>query len=205
MRFEKTREEALKDKALVLALLARVHNANGGEIGDRLKIQKLCFLLTYELFGRRIKALNYTFFTYRWGPFTNDLYEAEADFEQAGLLYRHDARYRLTESGLALGNSIYGAISNLATNAEICEVIEKVVENFSRWSSEELVKYAHGMSVFPLGWRQPEILDDLPLHLDLTRVLDDEEATAILDLEPGWLISFGMELDRARVKQSLGF
>ncbi len=62
MRQERTREERLKDKAVVLALCARTQLAIGS-IGDRLKIQKLCFLVGYPLFEKRVKGLNYTFFS----------------------------------------------------------------------------------------------------------------------------------------------
>ena len=83
MRYSRTSEEALTDKAVLLALLTRISHKNNTSLGDRLKLQKITFLFCYQLFIQRIKALNYTFFTYRWGPFTKDLYEAEADFEQA--------------------------------------------------------------------------------------------------------------------------
>ena len=58
MIVERTQEEVLKDKAIVLAFLGRIHNANKGRIGDRLKLQKLCFILTYRLFQKRYKGLN---------------------------------------------------------------------------------------------------------------------------------------------------
>ena len=84
MRAERTIDEVLTDKAVTLALLSRVsaHISDGRnhtQIGDRLKLQKLTFLTEYPMFRKRIKGLNFTYFTYRWGPFTKDLYEVETD------------------------------------------------------------------------------------------------------------------------------
>lgn len=68
MRYTRTTEEALTDKAVLLTLLSRISERCGESVlGDRLKIQKLAFLFCYRLFQQRIKALNYIFFTYRWG------------------------------------------------------------------------------------------------------------------------------------------
>jgi uncharacterized protein YwgA len=198
MRLERTREEALKDKALLLAFLSKVQTEAGGMIGDRLKMQKLVFLACYEMFSRRIKGLNLVFFTYRWGPFTKDLYETEADFEEAGLLERRGKNYLLTESGLALGRELQKSLVSVEDNAPILEALHSVAHNFSEWSTERLMDFTHGMRVIPIGWHEAEVLKDLPLHLDLTRVLEDEEATAILEIDPGWLDSLADALDANR-------
>jgi len=194
MRCERTREEVLKDKALLLAYLSRIHDTNSGRIGNRLKMQKLTFLLCYRLFARRLKGLDYVFFTYRWGPFTKDLYEAEADFEEAGLLERDGKNYRLTEAGAALGNDIYESLRENTDNQPILEILDGVVDEFATWPTQELVDHAHQMQVMPVGWHEREVLEDLPLHIDLTRILDDEEAVAILEIDQGWLDSFGAAL-----------
>ena len=201
MRYERTREETLKDKALLLVLLAKAHSA-AGQIGDRLKMQKLSFLLCYPLFQRRMKALNLIFFTYRWGPFTKDLYDAETDFEEAGLLFRQGRTYRLTESGIALASNIERSLHSDTDNREILSAVDDVVNAYGGMSTQELVDLTHQMKVVPVGWQQEEVLENLPHHLDLTRVLDDEEATAILEMDLGWLDSFGHALASTRRSQS---
>ena len=190
MRQERTREERLKDKAVVLALCARTQLAIGS-IGDRLKIQKLCFLVGYPLFEKRVKGLNYTFFTYTWGPFTKDLYEAETDFEEAGLLERQGKIYSLSGTGLALGRVVYTALQETTENGPILQAIDHVVNTFANLGTDALITHTHKMSVIPVGWRESQVLEGLPFYLNLTQVLDDEEANTILQINPDWLDSLG--------------
>lgn len=195
MKLERDRQESVSDKAFLLAFLTKVSQHNGSSLGDRLKIQKLTFLLCYMLFQRRYKALNYTFFTYRWGPFTKDLYEAEADFEQAHLLDRTGRDYALSETGLFWGNSLYESIASDPDNSEIVQQLNDVVQSFASQSTRYLVDHTHQMSVSPVGWQEEEQLDQLPYHLNLTGILDSEEATALLEIDRGWLDSFARMLE----------
>ncbi|MDE2688084.1 MAG: hypothetical protein OXI16_11390 [Chloroflexota bacterium] len=194
MRQYRIGEEALTDKAVLLGFLYRVGSRNDGVLGDRLKMQKLTFLFCHELFKQRIKALNYIFFTYRWGPFTKDLYEAEADFEQADLMHREGRVFSLTETGVKWGQSIYDALGGDPYNCEIVETMDAIVDRFSRNSTQTLVDYSRAMNITPIGWHETEQLDELPLHLDLTAVVDEEEATAIIEIDRGLLDSFAMAL-----------
>lgn len=198
MRYTRTLKEALTDKAVLLTLLSRISNhCNDAALGDRLKIQKLTFLFCYRLFQRRIKALNYTFFTYRWGPFTKDLYEAEADFEQAGLMQRDGMWYSLTERGQMWGDSLYGALTNDIDNSDIVQVMDSVIAEYAGVTTGYLLDHTHAMSVVPIGWQEEERLDELPYHLDLTGVLEEEEATAFIEIERGLLDSFAMMLNQS--------
>ena len=197
MRYTRTSEEALTDKAVLLALLARISNhGNSVSLGDRLKIQKLTFLLCYRLFQQRIKALNYTFFTYRWGPFSKDIYEAEADFEQAGLMQRDGQWYSLTEQGQIWGNSLYDALVSDPDNYDIVQAMDSIIAEHAAETTRYLVDYTHAMQVVPIGWHEEERLDELPYHLDLTAVVEENEATAIVEIDRGLLDSFAMMLAR---------
>ena len=197
MRYNRTSEEALTDKATLLALLARFSSHSGASLGDRLNIQELTFSFCYRLFQRRIKALNYTFFTYRWGPFTKDLYEAEADFEQAGLMRRDGQAYSLTEMGQMWGNSLYDAISDDPYNCDIVEVMNAVIAEYANDVMGHVAKRMQAKFVMPIGWREEERLSELPYHLDLTGVLEENKATALLEIERGLLDSFAMMLSKS--------
>ena len=198
MRYARTSEEALTDKAVLLILLSRISGHNKtASLGDRLKIQNLTFLFCYRLFQQRIKALNYTFFTYRWGPFSKDIYEAEADFEQAGLMQRDGQQYSLTDIGKMWGNSLYDALAADTDNRDIVKVMDSVVAEYADGTTGHLVACTHAMSVVPIGWQEEERLDELPYHLDLTGVLEENESTAIVEIERGLLDSFAMALSRS--------
>jgi uncharacterized phage-associated protein len=196
MRYARTLEETLTDKAVLLTLLTRISNhSKGTSLGDRLKIQKLTFLFCYRLFQQRIKALNYTFFTYRWGPFTKDMYEAEADFEQAGLIQRDGQQYSLTEIGKKWGNSLYKALDSDADNQDIVKDMDCVISEYGDKTTKHLVAHTHAMYVVPIGWQEEERLDELPYHINLTGALEEEESTALIRIERGLLDSFAMMLN----------
>ena len=201
MRFERTREETIKDKALLLVLFAKVHLLQS-RVGDRLKMQKLAFLLNYPLFQGRIKGLNLTFFTYRWGPFTKDLYDVETDFEVAKLMDRVGKQFKITETGLALASQLEEAMRGDPENGTIFQALDQVVETHGESTTKELLDLVHNMQVVPLGWQEPEKLDSLPLHLDLTAVLSDEESNEILEIDQGWLDSLAMVLDSSPARLS---
>ncbi len=198
MRYTRTPEEALTDKAVLLALFFRISDhVNSTALGDRLKIQKLTFLFCYRLFQQRIKALNYIFFTYRWGPFTKDIYEAETDFEQAGLMQRDGQWYSLTENGEMWGSSLYDALVDDIDHEGVVQVMDSVVTEYADKTTGWLVNHTHGLCVVPIGWQEEERLDELPYHLDLTGVLEEEEATALVEIERGLLDSFAMMLGKS--------
>ena len=182
---------------MLLALLTRVSHKNNALLGDRLKLQKIAFLFCYQLFIQRIKALNYTFFTYRWGPFTKDLYEAEADFEQAELIQRQGRSYSVTETGQAWGSSLYNTIESDPGNCGIVQAMDSVADDYATMATGPLVELTHDMHVRPMGWQEKERLGDLPFNLDLTGPLDDEEAVALVEIERGLLDSFAMMLGRS--------
>ena len=106
--FGRSRADVLTDEGVTLALCSEVQRVNNGTGlgGDRLKLQKLCFLLTYEFFGNLWRGLNYTYYRYRWGPFTKDLYQTEMDFLESDLMQHVQGGFELTRKGERLGQGI---------------------------------------------------------------------------------------------------
>lgn len=202
MRAERTIEEVLIDKAVTLALLSRVsaHISDGrnhAAIGDRLKLQKLTFLTEYPMFQKRIKGMNFTYFTYRWGPFTKDLYEVETDFIEAKLMSHKGQEFTLTPKGADIGKALFEAMQSDSDNAVICEAIEKTATKYAKWTTEELVHHTHKMKVRPVGWTESVVFDDLPHYLDLTRILDEDESIATVEIDPAHLDQLGYILSKS--------
>lgn len=206
MRAERTTQEVLSDKAFTLALLAKcsAHNGDVGHsavFGDRLKLQKLCFLTEYPLFRGRAKGLNYTFFTYRWGPFTKDLYEVEMDFEQARLMTTSREGFKLTEHGMQIGLEIFESLASDPQNRVFRKAIEHTVTAHCHKTTDDLIRETHEMPVLPIGWSKPKVLDDLPYNLDLTRIIEEDEALQSIEIDEAQLDRLGIVL-RSGAKRS---
>lgn len=190
-------DEVLSDELITLSLLREVERQHPLAV-DRLRLQKLCFLLTNEWFGQRRKGLNYRFFRYRLGPFTTDLYQTEVDLAQAGLISNANGAWaiRLTDEGRSLAEAFTEEVLQAPENWHFWTDIERVAREFGGLSTRELLIAVYDLEVTPLGWREAWPLRDVPLGVDLTRVLEDEESVELLEVAPAWTETLSLLLNR---------
>ena len=188
MGFERPVDEILSDELVTLAFLSEVQEANGGEfIGDRLKLQKTNFLLTYEYFRDRWKGLNYSFFRYRWGPFSKDLYQTEFDLLQGNLMnVTPHGDYRLTNTGKQLGEDFLNGPLATGDNRPFGQRLRKIAQSFGGTTTDNLMRHIYSMEVVPIGWQRKSRIEDIPLYADLTKRLFEEEARNVLFIPEAW-------------------
>ncbi len=186
MRQQRSSSETYIDEALTVSLLNFAEQSGEGEI-DRLRLQKLVFLVTHDWFTKRWKGFNYSFFRYRRGPFTKDLYQTEIDLAQAGLIdCDRNWTIRLTDSGEELA----AALNELwfsDDNSLFGESLRATVRDYSCFSTKDLLAKVYEMEVVPLGWRESASLAEVPIGVDLTRILEENEAVNSLDVSSEWL------------------
>lgn len=194
---ERTRVDVLADEAVTLAFFSEVQRVNkGSEVGDRLKLQKLCFLLTHEFFEKLWRGLNYTYFRYRRGPFTKDLYQTEMDFVDSNLMQVRRSKYSLTGQGQKLGQ---GILSHLLSgqNEGFGNTVTHIAEQYGHLPTHALMDQVYDMQITPIGWHSRERIADIPLYTDLTRMLESDESQTILTVDEHWLESLGVLFEGA--------
>ena len=183
----RTTDEVFSDE-LVTLLLLRESERMGAPSVDRLRLQKLCFLLEYQWFANRRKGLNYHFYRYRYGPFTPELYQTEVDLAVAGLIEDHGAwTFALTKEGREFADALHEELEQDPDNALFLVDIEQIAREWGTLLIPELLARVYALKTVPLGWREGWPLRDVPVGLDLTRPLELEEATAVLTVPEEWL------------------
>lgn len=191
----RTTDEVFSDELVTLLLLHEGERAGARPI-DRLRLQKLCFLLEQGWFAERRKGLNYRFFRYRYGPFTPELYQTEVDLAVAGLIEdRGSWTFVLTDEGRRFAEALRDELEQEADNHPFLADIERVARDYGALHTPELLEKVYSMETVPLGWREGWPLRDVPIGLDLTRPLELEEATAALTIPKGWLETLALLVD----------
>ena len=95
MQFARSDRDSLTDALLSLVFLNHCAPAENTAIGDRLKVAKLLFLATHDLFSRQTRAFSFSFYRYHHGPFTRELYETWGELSRMGFL-GHPTRWQRT-------------------------------------------------------------------------------------------------------------
>jgi hypothetical protein len=195
MRTERTPEERLVDDAISLALLLHVQNEEGA--GDRLKVMKLLFLTNYQLFSQRAKGLNLTFYRYKFGPFSNEAEESWDSLKLNGYLLEEE-EFALTDEGRRLAEAFQREVLARPENVLFRETILAVSKAYGHLRRDEIMQRVYAMQVSDVEGHSYTHLADAPPHTLFTQVLEDHEAKVIVSIDPGWLDTLHIVLDRSR-------
>ncbi|CAN5520261.1 hypothetical protein BH23CHL2_BH23CHL2_05930 [soil metagenome] len=196
MRHYRTTYESVVDEALTLSVLAELEDKSSKEI-DRLRLQKIIFLIAYRWFEKRWKGFNYPFFRYHWGPFTKDLYQTEMDLSVAGLIDGgRNWTLSLTPAGESLAAEMIERVWCAEDNAHFWQDIQQVIGEFGDLTTSQLLRSLYDMEFMPLGWREAWEMRDIPIGTDLIRVLEDAEADEIIEVLDEWIDTFGLTISR---------
>lgn len=204
MRLNRSNRERLTDAMLSLVLLNTCASENGS-IGDRLKVTKLLFLATYELFAQQTRAFNFSFYRYHHGPFTTELYETWGELGWIGFLEvppGPTGQIALTATGLKAAEHYHQRLDNLG-NVAVLQAFKHVSDTYASLPTDELLKRVYGMEVTPLGWQQPVRIGDAPMGTYFTCVLEAEESRASVLVDDAIANEFFNELPRGPRPQGI--
>ena len=91
----RTQPQRWADAAILLALWTKAAKKPLEDAGDRLRLMKLAFLAAHDLHEQRFRALGLTFYRWKWGPLSNEVYEAWEMLTDAGLM-EEEERFLIT-------------------------------------------------------------------------------------------------------------
>lgn len=195
MRTERTPDERLVDSALSLALLSHVQTEEG--VGDRLKVMKLVFLADYQLFQQRAKGFNLWFYRYKFGPFSREVEETWDTLKQSGHL-EEEEEFALTGEGRRLAQAFWQDVLNRPGNALFHRALTNIAKEYGDLSRDEIMHLVYRMEVCDIEGHQYRQVHDAPQGTVFTRLLEDAEAKVVLLVDPGWLDTLSIVLDRSR-------
>lgn len=199
LRTQRTREEELHDAGLTLALLELV--APESPAGDRLKVAKLLFLATHRLFSDRVKALNFGFYRYAYGPFTRDLYVTWGELAWAGLLEVEEGptgTLRLTAEGHDAAREFLREVLGRSENEAVLRALHLVADAEASAPTGTLLRRVYDMQVTALGTGVRTTIRAAPIGTYFTRPLELGEARARVAVPTEWLDAFNARLYRAQ-------
>lgn len=196
MKFERSIRERLVDGLLTLVLLGLCATGERNVIGDRLKVTKLVFLACHDLFSRQVKAFNFSFYRFHYGPFTTELYETWGelgwmDFLEVGPGNKGDIS--LTPTGIQAAERYRVMLEDLG-NDQVLGVFRQVADTFGELSTDEVLRQVYAKEVIPVGWGESILVREMPHEVYLTGVLDQREARAAVRLDDDVLREFFGEL-----------
>jgi hypothetical protein len=163
MRTERTPEEATIDAAVLITWLG----AQPGPV-DRLTMHQALFALAYTAYQERRKVFNAPFRMTRWGPFSTELCLTEFALTQAGLVTMHEGwLLSRTEDARDYAGHV------------ILEPDRSVIQ-----SARPLPPDAE---IITLSDPDASPLDAIAYGTPLTAIVEPEEMTGSLAVDPGWL------------------
>lgn len=188
LRTTRAAEERSTDAILTLVVLAALQRVRGHDAGDRLQVTKHLFLLAYALFQRRIKAFNFSFYRYLYGPFTPEVYETWESLRTGGLLeLSADQRGPLsvTEKGVAVADEFTRVVLHGAESSKMADYF-RPAKALARMPTGSLVEHVYQARVQPVGWHQSVTIREVPSFVYLTRVLEPREASQEVHIPARW-------------------
>lgn len=196
MRRERTDNERLTDSAILLTLWAQAQeHMNEESVGDRLKLMKLAFLATYNLYSNGIKGLNLRFQRYTYGPYTEQVSDNWADLSARGMLAESEL-FSVTEEGMRFAHCFNQEVIGLKQNEPIRETINMVVDQYADLETSELLTQVYKMWCYTLDspGKKHEV-DKIKTGREFTAILNTEEAEKCLYLPTGWQTTLDLTFD----------
>lgn len=205
MQLARSNRDRLTDALLSLVFLNFCTFTDGKTIGDRLKVAKLLFLATHDLFSQQTKAFSFSFYRHRHGPFTTELYETWEELNWMGFLEVQpgpSGQLMLTEEGIKAA-ARYEQQLKILGNQDVLQTFRRLSDSYCQLSTDELLRRVYNMEVTPLGWQQPVRIGDTPMGAYFTGILDRQEARWSVAIDDATASAFFNEFPRAQKPQSV--
>ncbi len=200
----RTLDEQRIDAALLLALWSRAAPAGSDDLGDRLRLMKLAYLGARSCAERRARGLSTSFYRWRWGPLSNEVYHAWEQLAAARLL-QDDEHIVLTEDGASLADDFYDEVLRSEENASIRAALDEVAE---RWraqpSTGAIMDYVYSLPARS-GAGNGETISSTALGAGLLKPLSARAAQSTISVDPGWLETLALLFNapaRARLREA---
>lgn len=194
MRKRNPKEKAID--ILLLMYLIKRGNKEGGIWGIT-KLQKLVFLVEHAMLEDRVKGFNHTYYKWKYGPFSKELYndfDALIDEE----ILTEEGGIKLTKRGKKLLKE-YGGV--LRKNEEVLQYIEGKIEKYVNKSLKEIKSEVYDIETTISGLGDIKIRK-IPQGFNLLTKLEEEEigVSSRFEISDEWIETLDILLDREAYK-----
>jgi len=186
-----TEKEAIIDNLLLLYLIRRVHEKSETYLGIT-KLQKLVFIAQKILNDKGMKAFNYDFFAWNYGPLSKEMYLDRENLIRNDIL-NHDENITLSRRGRKLLEDLREVFES---NRDILEILDNVVEKFGNLDTNSLVQYVHDLTVKVQGCEDLIRIGSLNKGTDIIIKRDKQEIVKTFEINEPWIETLEILMDK---------
>lgn len=186
-----TEKEVLTDNLLLLYLIKRAHEKSRNYLGIT-KLQKLVFVAEKILNETRVKAFNYNFFAWNFGPLSKEIYLDHKRLVENDIV-NQDENVTLSKRGKKLFEDLREIFEK---NRDILKGIDDIIEEFADFDTDSLVKYVHNLTVEVRGYEEPVRIGNLNKGTDIISKIDGENAEKTFEIDELWVETLEILMDK---------
>ncbi|MFH2021730.1 MAG: hypothetical protein ABIJ33_00400 [Patescibacteria group bacterium] len=155
--------EIVQDKIMMLFLIALAKEKS--QIDGNLKFQKLFFLTEWKLMESNIKAFNFKFFRYRFGPFSKELW---CDYNSLKEKKYVNSSFNLSDKAVDLIDYVHNSIQDIENNSEIIGLMSEICDTYSKYGGRALTQKVYNMEIEPYDFPRTKMkIKDIPVFFDI--------------------------------------
>lgn len=183
-----TTEDMLSNEILLLYLIRRI-NEQDNFLGIT-KLQKFVYLIESIFYIDDTKSLKYPFFRWNFGPMSKEVYNECRNLAKNNLIEKTGRKIKHIKV-TKRGEDILSQCSDFFDdNKHILKIVDKIVDKYSRYNTNELKNMIYNIKDPSLGIR----IKDVPQASDLLIGLFDKED--IVNIDDGWKETLDILLDQ---------
>jgi len=175
----KTPEEEVVDRLLLLYLINKAHAIRS--LWGRTKLEKLVYCSQYGMMKSGIKGFNYHFYKWKFGPFSDEIYEDIDQLSKGKLIVKGVEDFQVAPLGLKI---LEDCKELLDKNRGITKYIDEVVSDFKDYDADRIMNAIYETTVFEEKKRK---VKDVPPKGELLSKLPIGKATKAFQIDSSWL------------------
>jgi uncharacterized phage-associated protein len=138
---QRTEREILTDRLLMLFLIGQTQR-HGYKISGEVKLMKLVFQTETKMVKDKVKAFNYSFYRWDFGPLSNGVMKDLRYMIDNDLLEKHGTYIFISSKGRGLLKHLSRLLDK---NQNILEYVNKIVNEFASYSGMQLKEVTYDL------------------------------------------------------------
>ena len=185
--------DQLSVNATMLLVIWLRASTEEGSAGGRLRLMKLAFLTARRMAEESICALSLSFYRWKFGPMSNEVYDTWERLRAAGLLEEEEV-WSVTPSGMDFADAFYREVLCDEQNAAIREVVDEVSDKWrSAWSAQPLMAHTYDLSANVDGTGFS--IRDMPLGAEFESPPMPPHTNFVLSVGNDWVETIALKLN----------
>ena len=184
---ERTGRETLIDQLLTLFLIAETQKF-GHRISGKVKLMKMIYQAEAKMIRDKVKAFNYSFYRWDFGPMSNDVMKDCKCLVDNGFLKKQGSYILISNKGREL---LEDSSELLSKNSGILKYIDNIVKEFGPYPGKRLKVVTYDL---PMVTKKKLVRDTEPSEQILTKIEIDEARKWFL-IDDEWEETLSLFLD----------